>query len=427
MTLQERSDLVLAFARVLFVNGQATEQTLRAAESVGKTLGLRSEIVPRWGELQLQAENAEGRFTTRVAAEPAGVNMHRVASTMRSIGELNSGRCVPEAAPRILHAISQSAPAAELLFVLAAGAGAVALAVLYGVQHLSSAAIIFASAAAGALLRRTLARYGENLFVQPFCASLVAGAIGALAVRYELSSSLRLIALCPCMILVPGPHVLNGAMDLFNGRIHLGASRLIYAGLVIVAISIGLLLGLALFGVTLPVHQIGKEVSLWQDVLAAGVAVAAFSIFFSMPANMLAWPVAVGMLAHALRWGTMILLGASAAAGAFVACLVAGLVLAPVSHRVHMPFAAIGFAAVVSMMPGLFLFRTASGLIQLSGGAHTTLELIGGTIADGMTAITIILAMSLGLIGPKLIFDRISRRATQPQTQRSHGDQGVAE
>ena len=29
------------------------------------------------------------------------------------------------------------------------------------------------------------------------------------------------------MILVPGPHVLNGAMDLIAARINLGASRLI--------------------------------------------------------------------------------------------------------------------------------------------------------------------------------------------------------
>ncbi len=43
--------------------------------------------------------------------------------------------------------------------------------------------------------------------------------IGALAVRYNLSSSLRLVAVCPCMILVPGPHVLNGAMDLIAARI----------------------------------------------------------------------------------------------------------------------------------------------------------------------------------------------------------------
>jgi hypothetical protein len=78
-----------------------------------------------------------------------------------------------------------------------------------------------------------------------------------------------------------------------------------------------------------------------------------------------------------------------------------------------MPFAAIGFASVVSMMPGVFLFRMASGLVQLADGSHTTLELLGATLADGMTAMTIILAMSFGLIVPKLAIDRMSESATQ--------------
>src|SRR6202042_2126731 len=131
------------------------------------------------------------------------------------------------------------------------------------------------------MLRRGLARYSANVFLQPFCASLLAGIVGALAVRYQMSSSLRLVAVCPCMLLVPGPHVLNGALDIIKGRIDLGAARLIYAALVVVAISTGLLLGLALFGISLPVDEAGRAVPLWQDVIAAGIAVTAYSIFFS--------------------------------------------------------------------------------------------------------------------------------------------------
>ena len=266
MTLQERSALVLAFARVLYVNGQATDQTVDAASRLGGTLGLRAEIMPRWGELQLRVENGDCNRFSALAAFPTGVDMDRVASTMRAIDRLGSQGLAPSAAAETICEISVAPAAPTWQFTLAAGMGAVALAVLFGVQHLPAAALIFASAAAGAALRRALAKYSSNVFLQPFSAALVAGIVGALAVRYQLSSSLRLVAVCPCMILVPGPHLLNGALDLVEARIHLGAARLLYSGLVISAISTGLLLGLAFLGVSLPIDQVGRAVPLWQDV-----------------------------------------------------------------------------------------------------------------------------------------------------------------
>ena len=90
MTLEERSNLVLAVGRVLFVNGQSTDQTLAAAERLGQTLGLRIKIMPRWGELQLQAQDGDTTLTSLVAADPTGVAMNRVSSACL----LYTSRCV---------------------------------------------------------------------------------------------------------------------------------------------------------------------------------------------------------------------------------------------------------------------------------------------------------------------------------------------
>jgi uncharacterized membrane protein YjjB (DUF3815 family) len=312
-----------------------------------------------------------------------------------------------------MHAIGAASSAAPLptwLFALAAAAGAVALAVIFGLQHVDSAAIIFASAGAGGILRRRLATYSTNLYLQPFAAALLAGLIGGLAVRYQLSSPLRLIALSPCLVLVPGPHLLNGALDLFRGRIQLGSARLVYAGLVLTAIAAGLLLGLALVGVSLTVDPLGRSVALWRDMIAAGVAAACYGIYYSMPPRMLVWPVAVGLLAHMLRWVALSAFDASIATATLVACLFVGLVITPVARRWRLPFAAIGFASVVSMMPGSYLMRMSGGLVQLADGSHPTLALISGTIADGATAIIVILAIGLGLIVPKLVIDRLGQQ-----------------
>jgi uncharacterized membrane protein YjjB (DUF3815 family) len=245
--------------------------------------------------------------------------------------------------------------------------------------------------------------------VQPFCAALLAGVVGAIAVRLQLSSGLRFVAVCPCMVLVPGPHFLNGMIDLARLRITLGVARITYAVLIIIMICAGLLLGLALGGVSLPASGPSLSVPLGYDVVAAGIAVAAYGTFYAMPWRMLPIPILIGVLAHTCRWQTIFVAGASVETGALVACLVAGVVVTPIANRVRLPFAGIAFASVVSMMPGVYLFRMAGGMVDLvTLGSRAPQELFSQVVADGTTAILVILAMSFGLIFPKMCIQNLT-------------------
>jgi uncharacterized membrane protein YjjP (DUF1212 family) len=400
-------DLLLLAATLLFVDGQTTQRTIEATERLAVALGVRARLLPRWGELTLCIDDAAGTRVNTVAADPVGVDMGKVAATTAVLEQLCDGRIDQETAVPALQAIKAGPPVSLARFALLAAAGAAALGVIFGATHWLSLVLIALSAGVGGCLRRFLAGLSHNPFIQPFCAALLAGVVGAVAARLQLSSLQLLVAVCPCMVLVPGPHLLNGAIDLGRARIALGAARMGYAFLVIAMICSGLLLGLALGGTSLPVSGPSQPAPLLYDVAAAGVAVAAYGTFFAMPWRMLPVPILIGMLAHAARWVTIALCGGSVEAGAFVACLLVGSIVTPVADRMRLPFAGFAFASVVSLMPGVFLFRMGGGLLQIATlGAAASPALLLDAVADGTTAVLIILAMTFGLIFPKLLIER---------------------
>lgn len=399
-------DLIASSVRLLFVHGQTTEKVVQAVERLASVLGFRATFFPSWGKLELHLADATGEQRETIVAEPTAMDMSKVSAVMAVVEQAGKEQRFIAAARAELESIARMPPVSATRFALLAAAGAAALGVIFGVTHVLSLILITFSAGAGACLRRWLASVSRNLFVQPFCAAFLAGIVGAVAVHLQLSSMLRLIAVCPCMVLVPGPHILNGAIDLARARIPLGVARLVYASLITLAICTGLILGLALGGVSLPASDPSQAVPLGYDVLAAGVIVAAYGTFFNMPWKMLPIPIAVGMLAHAGHWAAIALMGANLAVGAFVACLVVGMIMTPIADKLHLPFAGIAFASVVSLIPGVFLFRMASGMVELvTLGSQASLETVSQVMTDGITAVLIVIAMTFGLIAPKFCIE----------------------
>jgi uncharacterized membrane protein YjjB (DUF3815 family) len=226
-----------------------------------------------------------------------------------------------------------------------------------------------------------------------------------MAERCGLPVEVRLAVVCPCMVLVPGPHFLNGALDLMRARIPIGGGRIVLALMIVSAICCGVLIGLAITGAAFPQAGPALHVPFEYDVLAAGVAVIAYCSFFNMPWRLTVLPFGVGMAAHAVRW-YLLEHGASMHAGAFGATLLVGTAVAPLAHAFRLPFGASAFSAVVSLTPGVLMFDSASAtLAAVDQGKSGDSALLLSAMMDAATALIVILAMAAGLIIPKMVFD----------------------
>ena len=392
-------------ATLLIAHGQTTERTATAVERLGHALGVTVRVLPHWGEITVELDGAP--ISQIAPAKPLGVDMGRVLAVTTVIDRVCDGQLPAEAAQSALEHAGRHPPASTPRFTLFAAIGAASLGVIFGTLDATSLVLIATSAAIGALIRRWLSGRINNPLIQPLCAALIAGIVAAAASRFQLSVATALVAFCPCMILVPGPHILNGAIDLARTRIALGSARLAYAGVIVLLICAGGLFGFTAAGGNLAIAESSPPVPLLVDVIAAGCAIAAFGTFFSMPWRLLAFPIAIGMVAHAARWALISLAGGSAPTGALVACMLVSIIATPVVDRLHLPFAAVAFSAVVSLMPGFFLFNAATGLVELvSIGPAAPAALLTSIVTSGATAFLIIMAMTFGLILPRMLFER---------------------
>ena len=402
-------------ARLLFENGQTTHRVVEDARLVGSVMGYRVDVYPMWDRITVRLDNPNddqyvefltAPLRTEIEVTPSGVNMNKVLQTTALIDAISSGKLAPTDAFEKLKQIEGGPSASTVRFIMMAGLGAAALAIIFGVTDWLTLSLIFFSASAGAAFRKIIARYSKSFLLQPIGAAFFAGAAGATLQSLGVDVNLQLVEACPCMILVPGVHIINGSLDLARNRLNLGIARLVYASLIILMICLGLFLGLCVGGQTLAQAMNTQSVPIGVDVVAAGFAVAAFGAFFSMPWRILMIPVLIGMSAHAMRWSA-IEMGYSIPMGVAIACFFAGLVATPLAHRLKIPFAALAFASVVSMMPGVFVFRMSSALVEIYMNAEQSAQtILTVATADGIAAMVICLAIAFGLLVPKLAIDR---------------------
>jgi uncharacterized membrane protein YjjP (DUF1212 family) len=102
----------------------------------------------------------------------------------------------------------------------------------------------------GLLARQELGRRHFSLLVLPLTAALIGAVLGGLAIRLGSTQTPGLVRIVPALMLVPGPHLINGVLDLIDNHLPMSMARPGLAAGILFASVLGIVLGVKL---TLPV------------------------------------------------------------------------------------------------------------------------------------------------------------------------------
>lgn len=285
------------------------------------------------------------------------------------------------------------------LVALLLGSAAASLAVLLGADA-GAAAVAGLATALGLLARQELGVRHVNLLALPLTAALIGAMLGGLAIQLGWTQTPGLVLIVPALMLIPGPHLLNGFMDLIDNYVPMGVARLGLASGILLASALGLMLGIALTLPDLPERgsPAADHLNLILDMILAGIVTCGFAVFYNTPWRMVAMAALGGIAGHGLRF-VALEIGASLEAATFLGGLAVGIVSAWIARAGRTTVAAIAFAGAVTMIPGLQIYTALSGAVRLARqGSDLTSTPMTEAIGSGLQACLVVSGLTLGLI-----------------------------
>ena len=405
-------------ARLLLEYNLRSTSIERRIERIARHLGVDVQTVVGYREVTLTLADGRGLYAR---APELRINVAISAGALHIIDELCLDRIGLDEATNRLETLERLAPqhgrwVVTVLFGLAAAAIAWLLRADWGAIAVSGV-----SSASGLIARQELAKQSVSLFAQPFAAGLIGAALGGLAIRLGWTETPGFCLIVPALMLVPGPHLINGVYDMLENHIQTGASRLGLATGVLIATALGVVLGgwLTLGPATLstsPSEAIPLTLAL--DAALAGVAACGFGAFYNAPWRVLWVSILCGVVGHGLRYLSLDYMGV--AMSTFFACLTIGLIANVAANRLHLPFSAVAFAGAVPMMPGVFIYQSIAGAMRLSAaGTSADPAIAAATLALSFTSVSVVGAIALGLlIGARLA--NVAHRSGPSSQDRDH-------
>lgn len=110
--------------------------------------------------------------------------------------------------------------------------------------------ITFIASACAMILRQELAHRHHNPFVNFAAAAFVATTVTGIAVHLNVGDNPQIAMAASVLLLVPGFPLINAVSDMLKGHVSMGIARWVFATLLAVSVSIGIVASMTLMGVS---------------------------------------------------------------------------------------------------------------------------------------------------------------------------------
>jgi uncharacterized membrane protein YjjP (DUF1212 family) len=312
------------------------------------------------------------------------------------------------------------------LAVLLLGVAAAGLAALLGADA-GAVAVAGLATGLGLLARQVLGRRHFYMLTLPLTAAFIGSILGCVAIRLGWTRTPGLVLIVPSLMIVPGPHLINGLLDLIDNYVPMSLARLALATAILLASAVGIVLGIELTlsepliadqGVT------AEHLNVLTDMLLAGIVTCGFAVLYNTPWSQVALAALAGMVGHGLRF-LALEAGSTLEAATLLGGLAVGVVSAWIARSNKTPVAIIAFAGAVTMMPGWQLYRALGGALQLARiRGETDLPSIAETLGDASQAALVVSALALGVIVGSRIVSAVLGEREAPTMRLTGSDSG---
>ena len=237
--LTQIADFVAEYATYLLGSGVHTSRVIRNSRRIGKSQGIDIQLSAFQNSIVMTAhDDSTGENITRVVGIPAlPISFERNSDLSALSWEaVDEHLSLDEIRARYERLITK--PSIDPIFVLlTVGLANASFCRLFGGDW-TAMSIVFTSTLVGFAAKQRMQAHKVNHFIIFILSAFIASLCASAALSFDCTAEICL-ATSP-LFLVPGVPLINGIIDILDGHVLIGFSRIVNAMSLIVCIAVGL-------------------------------------------------------------------------------------------------------------------------------------------------------------------------------------------